>query len=161
MASADLCFGARLGRGGGRRGVGAVGEIARWTFVVNALKYHCPCCGYGGMDLPAYEHIGSPPWADHGSPPYALRYGSPSYDCCDCCGFEFGFDDEPGAGEGQSFSEYLWRRAAGGCLWFSADRRPAGWSLITQLTDVGVDVSNLPLTLPLNSHPRLYGESKR
>lgn len=123
------------------------------SYNVNALKYYCPCCGYGGMDLPAYEHIGPPPWVDHGAPPYAVRYGPPSYDCCNCCGFEFGFDDEPGAGKGLSFSEYLRSWVADGCVWFSPDRRPAGWSLCSQLEAIGIDTSFLPPAYPLMSRP--------
>ncbi len=38
--------------------------------------------------------------------PYVDSLGSPSYEVCPSCGFEFGFDDDPGTAPGVSFQEY-------------------------------------------------------
>ncbi len=96
-------------------------------------KFVCPCCGYQELDRPPYERMGLPPWLGHGTPPYSLRYGTPSYDVCACCGFEFGNDDEPGTAPPETFAAYLCRWIAGGCDWFTPNRKPEGWSLKEQL----------------------------
>src|SRR5215510_1167854 len=106
---------------------------------IAARKFVCPCCGYSELGCPPYERMGLPPWLDHGVPPYQQRYGSPSYDCCSCCGFEFGFDDDPGASAtASSFGEYLHSWIAGGCVWFTLSRCPEGWSLVEQLRRAGI-----------------------
>lgn len=46
--------------------------------------------------------------------PYAIHFGMPSYEVCPCCGFEFGFDDEPGSGQPVTFEEYLAAWISGG-----------------------------------------------
>ena len=104
-----------------------------------AATHFCPCCGYPGLRVPAYDGLNPPPWGDLGGPPYGPRLGAPSYDVCDCCGIEFGFDDEPGAGSGVSFTEYRRDWIAGGCEWFDPQKRPPGWSLEEQLQVVGIE----------------------
>lgn len=104
--------------------------------------YFCPCRGYPALGMSAYELLGPPPWGDLGEPPYAPRLGAPSYDCCDCCGFEFGFDDEPGAGAGVSFAQYLRNWVARGCRWFYPDKRPVDWCLKAQLLAAGIAESD-------------------
>ncbi len=111
--------------------------------MTSEARYVCPCCGYPALRMPAYERLGPPPWGDLGEPPYAPRLGAPSYDCCDCCGIEFGFDDEPGAGNGVSFAQYLREWVAEGGQWFYPDKRPAGWSLQTQLRAAGIAESGI------------------
>ena len=106
---------------------------------ITAPKFVCPCCGYPELDCPPYEHMGLPPWLDHGKPPYHERYGFASFDRCSCCGFEFGFDDDPGASATAcSFSEYLADWIAKGCVWFAPTRRPEAWSLEQQLRRAGI-----------------------
>ena len=98
------------------------------------MGYTCPCCGYDGLDGPAYEHLGPPPWSDLGSPPYDPQFGRPSYEVCACCGFEFGNDDNPGTGaEPDSFEEYREEWIREGCNWFEATARPDDWDLEQQL----------------------------
>ncbi len=62
------------------------------------MKYHCPCCGYQDLNSPAYKNIPQPPYdfSKLKEPPYEIIWGAASYSVCECCGFEFGFDDEPG-----------------------------------------------------------------
>ncbi len=97
------------------------------------LTSTCPCCGWPGLDSPAYVGIGKPPWASHGQPPYETKYGMPSYEVCACCGFEFGNDDNPGTAKPDSFGQYLSRWIAEGCKWFCEDEKPKDWNLETQL----------------------------
>lgn len=101
-------------------------------------KFVCPCCGYAALDRPPYERIGLPPWAGHGTPPYSQRYGTPSYDVCACCGFEFGNDDDPGTARPQTFSEYLQEWIGSGCEWFAPSKKPEGWGVEAQLKKAGI-----------------------
>ena len=55
------------------------------------------------------------------SPPYADFLGSPSYDVCLRCGFEFGNDDDPGVRPPLSFEAYRERWHAKGEPWFDED----------------------------------------
>jgi hypothetical protein len=68
-----------------------------------------------------------------------LVWGKPSYEVCHCCGFEFGFDDEPESGVvGSSFEESRREWIAGGCVWFYPELQPADWSLSAQLETAGI-----------------------
>lgn len=71
-------------------------------------------------------------------PPYLRYFGSPSYEVCACCGFEFGNDDDPGTAPPVSFSAYLeeWRK--NGEEWFDDTRKPKNWSLDKQLKQAGL-----------------------
>jgi hypothetical protein len=62
----------------------------------------------------------------------------PSYDVCACCGFEFGFDDNPGTAEPQSFEAYRLGWRDDGCRWFDATKRPEGWSPVEQAKAAGI-----------------------
>jgi hypothetical protein len=74
-----------------------------------------------------------------GSPPYASHLGFPSYEVCSCCGFEYGFDDEPGAsGTSSSFEDYRAEWLASGAEWFSRRAMPDAWDLRKQLRSIGV-----------------------
>jgi len=67
----------------------------------------CPVCGHVGLMVKPYA-IWPPPDGVQLRPPYEDILGSPSYEVCPQCGFEFGFDDNPGDGvAGASFGEYL------------------------------------------------------
>jgi ribosomal protein L37E len=101
-------------------------------------KFVCPSCGYPELVSSPYERMGLPPWSDHGSPPYSQRYGTPSYDVCACCGFEYGNDDEPGTAPPQTFAEYLADWITRGCVWCTPSRKPDDWSLETQLRRAGI-----------------------
>lgn len=99
---------------------------------------YCPCCGYPGLDTPAYQRLGPPPWPEPGPPPYEQWYGAPSYDVCACCGFEFGNDDNPGTAAPATFAEYRAEWVASGCRWFDPSHRSADWDLAQQLARVGI-----------------------
>jgi hypothetical protein len=118
-----------------REMVSCTGNAIHQTFMQHfEQSFVCPCCGYPDLDCAPYENMSLPPWLDHGSPPYHQRYGAASYDCCSCCGFEYGFDDDPGASStASSFAEYLQRWISDGCEWFEPAKRPMDWSLDRQL----------------------------
>src|SRR4051812_12085302 len=106
----------------------------------------CPCCGYPGLTQPAYTSLMSRTVPAHGkySPPYGRAFGTPSYDVCDCCGFEFGNDDEPGTAPPSTFEDYLRNWIQGGCTWFQPGRRPPNWSVRDQLREAGIDMPTVP-----------------
>lgn len=78
--------------------------------------FECPSCGCHCLQRPAYAGISDTNREVAHSPPYELSLGAASYQGCPCCGFEFGFNDNPGDGlPGQRFSEYraTWLAAGG------------------------------------------------
>jgi len=101
--------------------------------------YICPCCGYTELEQPPYREMPVPPFEGAlPPPPYAPHFGDPSYEVCDCCGFEFGYDDEPGTAAPVSFAEYLGEWIADGAEWFVPEKRPPHWDLHTQLASAGI-----------------------
>lgn len=85
--------------------------------------FRCPVCGCLGLEEPRYD-----------------SYGYGSYEICDCCGFEFGYDDSHMLGDLPSkFRNYRERWLARGAPWFSmVSKRPKEWSLRLQLETIGV-----------------------
>jgi len=69
---------------------------------------HCPLCGWGPREC-AYATVAQ------------LRL---SYDICECCGCEYGLDDDEGY-----YSEWV----AEGMKWFDEAYRPEGWKIGNQL----------------------------
>jgi hypothetical protein len=64
----------------------------------NPAVYECPVCGSEELTAKPYE-TWPPPQDGTITPPYEDYLGKPSYEVCPNCGFEFGNDDNPGAGE--------------------------------------------------------------
>ncbi|MCI0379448.1 MAG: hypothetical protein L0215_17710, partial [Gemmataceae bacterium] len=96
-------------------------------------NWTCPCCGYKDLLIPAYRDLTDNTLIRGYSLPYCVHFGDASYDVCSCCGYEFGFNDEPGIGEGQSFEDYLMKWKDDGCPWFDATKMPTNWTLDKQL----------------------------
>jgi hypothetical protein len=68
----------------------------------------CPICGYSDLsDIPYDE------------------YGYPTYVICDCCGYEFGFDDES---KNISFSAYRQKWIKEGFHFFNKKKEPVLWN---------------------------------
>jgi hypothetical protein len=101
----------------------------------------CPACGYAGLDGPSYAALSRLPVPDILEPPYSQHFGTPSYEVCACCGFEFGNDDEPGTAPPVTFRRYREEWIADGSPWFDPSRRPDGWSLERQLAAAGIDMA--------------------
>ena len=99
----------------------------------------CPVCGWNGLHGKPYQRWPGLPVPEDAAPPYADHFGAASYEVCESCGFEFGFDDQPGAGEGVSFEEFRAAWIAGGCSWwFHRRQAPAGWDGFDQLRRAGL-----------------------
>lgn len=81
--------------------------------------YECPVCHHVGLTAKPYERWPPPPDADLAAP-YENALGTPSYEVCPRCGFEFGNDDNPGTAEPQSFEGYRHEWEARGRPWFDA-----------------------------------------
>lgn len=79
----------------------------------------CPVCGFDGLLEPAYG-----------------PGGSPSYEICSACGYEFGFDDDS---EGVSQAAHREKWVASGAPWFDPEAKPDDWDLETQLARVTRD----------------------
>ena len=92
--------------------------------------------------LRPYEKMFSYAEVNDALPPYSRIFGAPSYEVCDCCGFEFGNDDDPGTGSAISFQEYLQEWIDDGEIWFSDRKRPDLWSLDDQLQMAGIKRPN-------------------
>lgn len=66
-----------------------------------------------------------PPAGIELKPPYHVQLGTPSYEVCRNCAFEFGFDDDPGSGiRGESFETYRLTWIAGGHAGLFGGRNP-------------------------------------
>ena len=106
---------------------------------MNREHNFCPCCGYHGLEFLPYSEMPAPPYGDMGDPPYIGRFGEASFGCCDCCGFEFGYDDDAGAsGRACSFRQYRQEWITRQMPWFRPEKRPADWSLVEQLAAAGI-----------------------
>ena len=91
------------------------------------MTYSCPVCGYPGLDVKPYASW-PPPEGLLLAPPYEVLLGSPSYDVCVRCSYEFGFDDNPDwETPGTSFEEYRARWVADGKPWLAAEYIPPGY----------------------------------
>lgn len=103
------------------------------------IDYTCYCCGWNKLDFKPYERYPYSIPSDIAKlpPPYYNHWGKPSYGVCDCCGFEFGQDDDPGTATPVTFAEYRkeWISQEN-ATWFSPEKKPANWSLEEQLKQI-------------------------
>ena len=77
--------------------------------------YSCRVCG---------RIQAEPPWGETGK--------FPTYDICDCCGVEFGYEDSTV----ESVQRYRHEWVKGGCQWFNASARPADWKYEEQARNI-------------------------
>jgi len=68
----------------------------------------CPVCGWGPFEkaYSSYQELRS------------------SYNICECCGCEYGYDDDE-----NYYKEWI----SNGCEWFEAKERPKNWNIENQL----------------------------
>jgi len=86
----------------------------------------CPICGYTRLQMSPYD-----------------EHGYPSYEICDCCGFEYGFDDDS---EGYSFENYREKWINEGFKFSNDKMQPETWNrqtMIKQLENVNKVKYNL------------------
>ncbi|MEN9352743.1 MAG: hypothetical protein RL318_68 [Fibrobacterota bacterium] len=101
-------------------------------------RNHCPVCGWNGLTVPAYANLAEAKVDYAAKPPYAALYGEPSFEMCLCCGYEFGYHDDPESGKPVSFSEHLKNWMAEGTPWYDDAREPGGWRIQDQLRGKGI-----------------------
>jgi hypothetical protein len=58
------------------------------------------------------------------TPPRGESGAAPTYEICDCCGVEFGYEDVTA----ESARRFRQKWIATGLLWFAPDSRPPDWS---------------------------------
>jgi len=75
--------------------------------------YICPVCGFKGLKEMPYD-----------------KQGSPSYEICHCCGFEFGLDDKA------SMDQFRENWIKKGAPWFTPKLKPEDWNLQKQLENL-------------------------
>ena len=69
----------------------------------------------------------SPPWGDDDA--------TPSFEICDCCGVEFGYEDTTRA----SVARYRESWLKAGARWQSPRMRPESWNVYRQLEDIPLE----------------------
>jgi hypothetical protein len=79
---------------------------------MNKSSHYCKVCGL-------YHE--APPWGENGN--------TPSFELCECCGAEFGFDDYSTEG----IAEYRRQWLNDGAKWLIPRWRLANWNLDEQL----------------------------
>ena len=82
------------------------------------MPFACPVCDFDGLNVQPYA-VWPPPAGVILSPPYESKLGSPSYEVCSRCGYEFGNDDNPGTAEPASFEQYRAEWESDGKPWFA------------------------------------------
>ena len=78
--------------------------------------YICPVCGYDKLMEEPFD-----------------KDGNPSYEICNCCGFEFGYDD---GSEGVTPDFYRKEWIGQGAKWFNIKFKPEEWNLQEQLKNI-------------------------
>ncbi len=81
-------------------------------------KHLCRVCGYYQED---------PPWGEDGK--------TPTFEICDCCGVEFGYEDA----KTKAIFQFRKLWLAGGACWFKEFKKPAKWDLSAQLAPLGIE----------------------
>ena len=87
-----------------------------WTTLMHNNEFYvCRVCGAEQLD---------PPWGEDGQ--------IPSYDICDCCGVEFGYEDM----NLESIKRYRQKWLDSGANWFRKKNKPESWFLDRQLQNI-------------------------
>ena len=76
---------------------------------------HCRVCGL---------RYATPPWGDDGR--------TPTFEICDCCGVEFGYEDCLPVGAQRARAEWM----SNGAPWFNPDARPPDWDRDAQMRSI-------------------------
>ncbi|WP_244269261.1 hypothetical protein [Pantoea septica] len=93
----------------------AIQQIWTTSMHKNNEFYICRACGAEQLDAP---------WGDDGE--------SPTYDICDCCGIEFGYEDSTLEG----VKKYRTKWLGDGAKWHNKKTEPENWSVIEQLSSI-------------------------
>lgn len=82
-------------------------------------KYICPVCGYPNLDEPPRD-----------------ENGRPSFDICDCCGIEFGYEDCTET----NIIEFREKWIKSGAKWFCENEKPSNWDIKEQLRNINIEI---------------------
>lgn len=82
-------------------------------------KYICPVCGYPNLDEQSMD-----------------ENGRPSFDICDCCGIEFGYEDCTAT----SIAEFRDKWIKSGGQWFCENEKPDNWDIKEQLSNINIEI---------------------
>ena len=93
----------------------AIQQIWTTSMHKNNDLYICRICGSEQVDAP---------WGDDGE--------SPTYEICDCCGVEFGYEDSTL----QGIKKYRTKWLEDGAKWHSKKSEPENWSVVEQLSHI-------------------------
>ncbi len=99
---------------------GATGNASKDTGNDNSLDTGggCEVCRVCGAEQP------EAPWGDDGE--------TPTYDICNCCGVEFGYEDSTV----QSIKKYRAKWLDSGAKWMNKKSEPQNWSVDEQLAHI-------------------------
>ncbi|GDJ42217.1 hypothetical protein BvCmsKSNP075_02093 [Escherichia coli] len=99
---------------------GATGNASKDTGNDNSLDTGggCEVCRVCGAEHP------EAPWGDDGE--------TPTYDICNCCGVEFGYEDSTV----QSIKKYRAKWLDSGAKWMNKKSEPQNWSVDEQLAHI-------------------------
>lgn len=82
---------------------------------MEASEFACRVCG---------RMTNEPPWGEDGK--------SPTFEICECCGVEFGYEDS----SLQGILNYREQWLRNGAKWFAARRKPDNWDVDAQLNQI-------------------------
>jgi hypothetical protein len=91
------------------------GAVINLMAMRNDEEHACRVCG---------RHHEDKPWGGDGA--------SPTFDICDCCGVEFGYEDSTL----EAVKKYRAAWIAEGCTWFRPKDKPSGWTWEQQSQNV-------------------------
>jgi hypothetical protein len=75
----------------------------------------------------------------HEDAPWGEDCNSPTFDICDCCGVEFGYEDAT-IEAADRFRE-IWIK--NGAHWFNEKGKPEDWNLLNQLAKIGIKIDQI------------------
>ena len=103
-------------------------------------KYSCPVCGWDQLETRPYKNMPDQVHPVTVTPPYEKVWGGASYEVCDCCGFEFGNDDDASMSTPSTFEGYREEWLQEGALWFNPINKPVHWNLALQFQKAGIEM---------------------
>lgn len=89
----------------------------RNKYIIMEINYRCRVCGLKQSDKP---------WGDDNK--------TPTFEICDCCGVEFGYEDSTP----QGINNYRQKWIETGAKWMNPNEKPDDWNLEVQLAEIGV-----------------------
>lgn len=80
----------------------------------------------------------------HEEPPWGEDYNTPTFEICDCCGVEFGYEDVTSEAQARFRQNWLTE----GARWFDESKRPEKWDFSAQFAQLGIEIKMNPRANP-------------